>query len=371
MYASSALLWFQKDSRPEPGAPVPKPMNVSTDILEASYDSIGAAIEQLVARAPSSTLLVVGDVMLDEFVSGAVQRISPEAPVPVVEITGRRFAAGGAANVAANVAALGASSFIAGIVGDDEAARSLYRLLNSLSVESTAVLRDASRPTSCKTRIVAAGQQIVRIDHEVRSPLSDAVEAELITAAVIGLRKADACVISDYGKGVVSDRLVAALVAEAANRGVPVLVDPKGRDYRKYAGVTLVTPNVKEAELAASHPIADDADMIVAAGRIMDTARCQALLVTQGAFGMTLFRDGRNPVHSASFAHQVFDVTGAGDTVVATLALAMACGLTVDDAMLLANIAAGIVVAKPGTATASLGEIAHVVRDGHFRRPRQ
>jgi rfaE bifunctional protein kinase chain/domain len=182
------------------------------------------------------------------------------------------------------------------------------------------------------------------------------------------LRTSAACVISDYGNGVVSARLVAALVAEAAERQVPLLVDPKGHDYRKYAGVTLVTPNKKEAELAAAIPIASEDDLILAAGRIMQTASCPALLITQGAAGMTLFRTGPIPLHSASLAHQVFDVTGAGDTVVAMLALAMACGLAVQDAMLLANVAAGIVVAKPGTATASLDEIARSMPNGYHRR---
>jgi D-beta-D-heptose 7-phosphate kinase/D-beta-D-heptose 1-phosphate adenosyltransferase len=149
-----------------------------------------------------------------------------------------------------------------------------------------------------------------------------------------------------------------------------LLVDPKGHDYRKYAGVSLVTPNLKEAEHAAAHPIANDEGMSLAASRIMETARCPALLITQGASGMTLFRAGAPPVHSAALAHQVFDVTGAGDTVVAMLALSMACGLPVEEAMLLANIAAGIVVEKPGTATVSLAEIADLMRTGYHLRPR-
>ena len=346
------------------------PMNKPSAISEASYHSAEAALQQLMPRTADTRILVIGDVMLDEFVFGAVQRISPEAPVPIVEITGRRFAAGGAANVAANVSALGASAALAGVSGDDEAAASFHRVIGSLKLDPTAVLRDSSRPTSCKTRIVAGGQQIVRIDHESRAPLSEAVEASLIAAAVSELRTAAACVISDYGKGVVSARLVAALVAEAAGRKVPLLVDPKGHDYRKYAGVTLVTPNLKEAELAAALPIAGEEDMILAAARIMQTARCPALLVTQGASGMTLFRDGHPPLHTAALAHQVFDVTGAGDTVVAMLALGMAGGLTLEDAMLLANVAAGIVVEKPGTATVSMEELAELMQNGYHRRPR-
>ena len=247
-------------------------MNNPTAISEASYHAAESALEQLIPLAATTRILVIGDVMLDEFVFGGVRRISPEAPVPIVEITGRRHAAGGAANVAMNVAALGASAALAGVTGDDDAANSFHRILQTVNLDVSAVLRDPSRPTTCKTRIVAGGQQIVRIDHESGTPLPEAVEASLIAKAVAALRLAGACVISDYGKGVVSARLVEALVAEAAKRQVPIIVDPKGHDYRKYAGVTLVTPNLKEAELAAAHPIANDGEMILAAARIMETA---------------------------------------------------------------------------------------------------
>lgn len=342
-------------------------MNEPFSIEEASYHTAEGALEQVIAHAAGARILVLGDVMLDEFVFGSVRRVSPEAPVPIVEITGRRFAAGGAANVAANVAAMGASATLAGVTGDDNAADSFHNLVHPVNLDPSIVLRDRSRPTTCKTRIVAAGQQIVRIDHESRSPLSEDVEASLIAAAIAALRNAAVCVISDYGKGVVRPKLVAALVAEAAERKVPLVVDPKGHDYHKYAGVTLVTPNLQEAEVAAAHPITNNADMILAAARIMKTVGCPALLITQGASGMTLFREGRHPLHSASLAHQVFDVTGAGDTVVATLALGLACGLVLEDAMVLANVAAGIVVEKPGTATVSLSEMAELMRNGYHR----
>ncbi len=348
-------------------------------MAEASYQRADAALQHLLPRAAGSRVLVIGDVMLDEFVFGAVQRISPEAPVPVVEITGRRFAAGGAANVAANIAALGAGVALCGVTGEDEAGENFHCLLASIAPDSSPLrerpargeilpsarpaasvwvgLRDPSRPTISKTRIVAAGQQIVRIDHESREPLSEMLESELISAALAALKEAQACIVSDYGKGLVSARLVAALVSEAASRNVPVLVDPKGHDYSKYRGVTLVTPNLKEAEAAAAHPINNQHDMALAAARILETVACPSLLITQGASGMTLFRRGHDPLHSAALAHQVFDVTGAGDTVVAVLALGLATGLAIEDAMLLANVAAGIVVEKPGTATVSLDEM--------------
>ena len=337
-------------------------------IAEARYQDAGGALEQLRNATASARILVVGDLMLDEFVFGSVRRISPEAPVPVVEITGRRFAAGGAANVASNVAALQASVLLAGVTGVDEPASRLRQLLDGISLDSSCILSDGGRPTSCKTRIIASGQQIVRIDGESREALSESVQARLIAVAGLALSDVAACIISDYGKGVVSADLVAALVAQAAQRSIPVLVDPKGHDYSKYAGVTLITPNLKEAELAAAQPINTDDDMLHAAGRIMQTAKCPSLLITQGAAGMTLFRSGHDPLHSPALAHQVFDVTGAGDTVVAMLAVAMAHGLPVDDAMLLANVAAGIVVAKPGTATVTLDELSELMRNGYPRR---
>ena len=339
-------------------------------ITEASYHDAETALDRVIPNAAASRILVIGDVMLDEFVFGSVQRISPEAPVPIVEITGRRFAPGGAANVASNVAALGATALLAGVTGDDEAADGFHRVLDAPTLDTTAVLRDPGRPTSCKSRIVAAGQQIVRIDHESRASLSEPVEQSLITAAITALHGADACVISDYGKGVVSAKVVASLVKEARGKQIPVVVDPKGHDYRKYNGVSLITPNLKEAEIAAAHPISNDDDIVQAATRIIEVAHCDALLITQGASGMTLFREGHSPLHSAALAHQVFDVTGAGDTVVAMLALGMACGLPVEQAMLLANVAAGIVVEKPGTATVSLREITDLMRDGYHRRVR-
>ena len=335
------------------------PINPDQPILEASYHSAVDALPQVVAQASQARILVIGDLMLDQFVFGAVQRISPEAPVPIVEITGRRHAPGGAANVAANVAALGAQVSVSGITGDDPSAADLFALLKAARVDATPVLRDPARPTICKTRIIAAGQQIVRIDHENREPLPEATRSRLIEAALAALDGVGACIVSDYGKGLVSPELVAAVVDYASPRHIPILVDPKGHDYRKYTGVTLVTPNLREAELAAALPIAGHHDLLLAADRIMTTARCSALLVTQGPAGMTLFRPDAPPLHSAALARQVFDVTGAGDTVIATLALSLACGATLDDAMLLANIAAGIVVEKPGTATVSLEEIAH------------
>ena len=349
------------------------PIDPDQPILEASYQAAEAALPQVVARAPHSRILVIGDVMLDEFVFGSVQRISPEAPVPVVEITGRRHVPGGAANVASNVSALGARVFLAGVVGDDPAASNLCALLQEAGVNASSLIRDSARPTISKTRIVAAGQQIVRIDHESRESLSDETRARLIDTALESLNDVSACIISDYGKGLVSPQLVAAVVERAASRNIPVLVDPKGYDYLKYSGVTLVTPNLREAETAAAHPITNQFDLIFAADRILSIARSAALLVTQGPSGMTLFRPDEPPVHSAALARKVFDVTGAGDTVIATLALSLACGTTLDEAMLLANIAAGIVVEKPGTATVSLLEIADWLENGfhhiHHRSP--
>lgn len=339
-----------------------------TAIREADYDAASSALCQVFAKAGKTRVLVVGDLMLDEFVFGAVQRISPEAPVPVVEITGRRSTPGGAANVAANVVALGGSASLAGVTGDDSQANDFHRLLASIHVDGPGIICDPGRPTTCKTRIIAGVQQIVRIDYESREAVPEEVESELIAAARNALKNSSTCVISDYGKGVVTRRLVTALVESASQRGIPVLVDPKGHDYRKYEGVSLITPNVKEAEMAAGHPIGNQDDLVRAARRIMRMTASPALLITQGASGMTLFRQEGVAVHSASLARQVFDVTGAGDTVVAMLALALGSGIGMAEAMLLANIAAGIAVEKPGTATVALEEIEEFLQASHHER---
>jgi rfaE bifunctional protein kinase chain/domain len=308
-------------------------------------------------RFAGKRVLVVGDVMLDELVRGEVSRISPEAPVPVVEVTEERATPGGAANAAANVTSLGGRADLAGVVGDDAAGRTLRDLVAKTGAAVSAIVVDPARPTTRKTRIVARTQQVVRADHESRAPVPAAVTAALIEACVASLAHANACIISDYAKGVVTRELVEALVAAAAPRGIPVIADPKRKDFSVYRGVTLVTPNLLELETAVGHACHGDDEVVRAARELAAALEGGSVLVTRGAAGMTLVESERDPVHTHARARAVFDVTGAGDTVVGTLALALASGASAREAIEIASVAAGIVVSKLGTATTSAAEL--------------
>jgi D-beta-D-heptose 7-phosphate kinase/D-beta-D-heptose 1-phosphate adenosyltransferase len=302
-------------------------------------------------------VLVVGDVMLDEFIWGRVARISPEAPVPVVEVTGQSFHAGGAANVAANVRALGGEAVIAGVVGEDDAAERLRGLLLGSGIEPALAAAPGGRPTTVKTRIVAHHQQVVRADRERTDDIPEALEDGLVAQVARALPRCGALVLSDYEKGVVTPRLMGKVLALARRRRVPVLVDPKVRHFRLYRRVSLVTPNQKEAEQATGIAIRTDRDLRAAGERILKMLGCGAALVTRGEHGMSLFPAGGRAVHLPTAAREVFDVTGAGDTVIATLGLALCAGARLVDAAMLANHAAGVVVGKLGTATATPAEV--------------
>jgi D-beta-D-heptose 7-phosphate kinase/D-beta-D-heptose 1-phosphate adenosyltransferase len=307
-------------------------------------------------------VVVVGDVMLDELARGDVKRISPEAPVPVMEVTSRSHALGGAANAAANVASLGGRSTIIGLVGDDSGADTIDKLLTARSIASCLV-RDAGRPTTHKTRFVARGQQIVRIDQESRAEPDEAARARLLAFVDQTAATADAFVLSDYAKGAISSTVAAAVVAAATRRNVPVIADPKHRDLRHYRGVSVVTPNHGELEAAVGRTLVNDDDFAAAARDVLPLLEGGALLATRGADGMTLFENGKSPVHIKAAAKSVFDVTGAGDTVVATVAIALAAGASLTDAIVAASAAAGVVVSKVGTASVSPQELATALED--------
>jgi D-beta-D-heptose 7-phosphate kinase/D-beta-D-heptose 1-phosphate adenosyltransferase len=305
-------------------------------------------------------VVVVGDVMLDEFARGDVKRISPEAPVPVLEVTSRTHALGGAANAAANVASLGGKATLIGLVGDDISADVVDKLLGERSIGASLV-RDAKRPTTHKTRFVARGQQIVRIDQESRAEPSADIATKL--AAAVEAASADAFIVSDYAKGTVSEALVAVVVATAKKRGIPVVADPKHHDFTRYRGVSVITPNHGELELAVGRPLANEADFAEAAKQVLPRLEGGALLATRGADGMTLFEANKVPVHVRAAAKSVFDVTGAGDTVVATLAIALAAGEALPLAIEAASAAAGVVVSKVGTASVSPAELARALEE--------
>lgn len=302
-------------------------------------------------------VVVVGDVMLDELAHGDVKRISPEAPVPVLEVSTRSHALGGAGNAAANVASLDGSASLIGLIGDDNAGAVFEKILTERQIKSRLV-RAPGRPTTHKTRYVARGQQIVRIDHEVRSEPEPAIAAQLEAMISDAAASADAFILSDYAKGTLSASLIAHVVAVAAARKIPVVADPKHRSLARYRGVSVITPNHSELELAIGRSVNGDAEFAKAAVEVLPLLGGGALLATRGADGMTLFEASGTTTHVPAAARSVFDVTGAGDTVVATLALALAARIPLADAIHASSAAAGVVVSKHGTATVSPAELA-------------
>jgi rfaE bifunctional protein kinase chain/domain len=307
------------------------------------------ALFRFLDNAPSIRILVAGDVMLDAYISGSADRISPEAPVPVVGVSQRRYLPGGAANVAANILALGSRVALAGVTGVDDSAVRLRRELERTGVNMDALVEDAMRQTTTKTRITAAGQQIARFDEEDRSPLPEAAAALLRARCDDLLSNVDACVISDYAKGVVSDSFCRWLIGQAAKRNKPVVVDPKSRDLARYMGATVVTPNLKETAAAAGERIENSGDLERAVSLLLPNIAPSALLVTRGEDGMSLFEQRQTVRHLPALRNEVADVTGAGDTVAGVLAIALGLGFTLFDAASIANIAAGVAVGHPGT----------------------
>src|SRR5437764_7861381 len=315
--------------------------------------------DELLRRASERSIVVYGDVMLDEFVWGDVTRISPEAPVPVVEIRRESVRLGGAANVLSNLRALGVRSAVVGVVGQDRAGervRAELREAGALDAEESLIV-DVSRPTTVKTRIIAHSQLVVRADRERRAPVDGPVEERIVAALQKLLRGADALVVSDYDKGAVTPRVLDAVLPAAEVAGVLALVDPKIRNFDSYRPATLITPNHHEAlRLTNSEDDTDDG-MARAARSIRERVGCRSVLITRGERGMMLLGEDGEPVYVPTAAREVYDVTGAGDTVIATLAASLAAGATLVEAAMLANHAAGIVVGKVGTATASAEEL--------------
>jgi D-beta-D-heptose 7-phosphate kinase/D-beta-D-heptose 1-phosphate adenosyltransferase len=311
----------------------------------------------LTGRLAGRTVLIIGDVMLDHFVIGRVDRISPEAPVPVVRFEQEQYRLGGAANVAHNVSTLGGLPQLIGVVGDDPEAERLHDDLRRLAVGAAGIVRDQGRRTTRKLRVVTTrNQQVARIDYEddgeLASPLKEAILERIEQLAP----SADAILISDYLKGVVSHAVAAAAIAAAKRRGIPVLVDPKVPHIDYYAGATVITPNHHEAEAVTHIRIRTGADALAAARRFRDRAGCGSVLVTRGEHGMTLLGPDSDAELQAE-AREVSDVTGAGDTVIAAMTLALAAGATLTEAARLANRAAGIVVGRFGPATVTVEDL--------------
>jgi len=313
--------------------------------------------DEIVRAFAGKCILIVGDVMLDEYVWGKVRRISPEAPVPVLDFTHRTRQPGGAANTAANVLSLGGRALLGGVVGADSQGTQLLDLLRAAGGDVQGLVVVEGRWTTTKTRLLAHSQQVVRVDYERPDPLPAASEDELLDWARRQIGRIDACVLSDYAKGVVSARLAERFIRLARENGKPVLVDPKGTNFAKYRGATLVKPNLHEVERFLNHEVKEEAALVEAGRRLLDVLEGSAVLITRGSEGMCLFRADAPLVHLPSTAQAVYDVTGAGDTVAGTLALAMAAGAALEPAARLANQAAGIVVGKVGTAQVTPEEL--------------
>jgi D-beta-D-heptose 7-phosphate kinase/D-beta-D-heptose 1-phosphate adenosyltransferase len=307
---------------------------------------------ELLARMAGRRVVVVGDVMIDEWIWGRVSRISPEAPVPVVAVHDHSFTLGGSGNVASNLRALGAEVTFVGAVGNDAEGVRVRGLFDALGCDTSGLLVLDDRPTTRKTRVVAHNQQVVRADWESTAPLSDADRARVVAAVHHAVTGADAVVLSDYAKGLLHREIV-----EAALAAPVVVADPKPENVGLFAGVTCIAPNVGEAARASGVAIVDEASLERAARTLLERLGCRYVLVTRGEAGMSLFgRDGERE-QVPSVARTVFDVSGAGDTVVAVLTLALAARVPIATATRLANFAAGAVVEKLGTATASPAEI--------------
>lgn len=307
-------------------------------------------------------VLCIGDVMLDRYLHSSVSRISPEGPVPVARVARTDNIAGGVANVARNVAALGAQAKVAGVIGKDKPGDDLESMLAGESNVQALFIACGTRPTTEKIRYVAQGQQLLRADREDATPLTPELEEALLAVVSQEIAGCDVVVLSDYAKGVLTKNVLARTIELARAKGVPVVVDPKSSDFTRYSGATVITPNAKETYEATGIEPKDDQQAELAGLKALQSCKADALLVTRAEQGMSLVQADKPAFHIRATAHEVFDVVGAGDTVVATLAVCLGSGLPLERAATLANMAAGIVVAKSGTATVSIYELMEEIR---------
>jgi D-beta-D-heptose 7-phosphate kinase/D-beta-D-heptose 1-phosphate adenosyltransferase len=317
---------------------------------------MSAKYKDIIASLPERRLAVIGDSMLDRFLWGRVDRISPEAPVPVVRLESETTKLGGAANVAANICALGARAVLFGLTGRDEAAAQLDALLAAKGIDAAGLIATAARPTTIKTRILAHNQQVVRTDREDDRPVETGLVEQLV-AKLTELGPFDGFIISDYGKGLLTVEALAAFIAAGRAAGVPLVVDPKNGDFSQYRGVTSLTPNQKEAEQACAMSITDEPSLRFAGDRLLARTAAEAVLITRGEHGMALFEKGGAQHHLATEATTVYDVTGAGDTVIAVYTAALAAGAPFAAAADLANHAAGLAVRELGTTTVTAAQL--------------
>ena len=301
--------------------------------------------------------------MIDQYLWGNVSRISPEAPVPVVRLDREECRLGGAGNVVNNLVSLGAKAIPAGVRGDDRHGELLETLCRDAGIPTQSLVVAPHRPTTVKTRVIAHSQQVVRVDREIDDPPDKEVVTRLLESALAALERVQGLVISDYDKGGLSADLLAALLPAAAKRKLPIVIDPKVRLFRHYQPATVITPNAREAMEAIGQPARTDAEFETIGRRLLETVDCRYLLITRGERGMLLVSRGGSTLAIPATAREVFDVTGAGDTVAAVLALGLAAGASMEEAALLANRAAGVVVGRVGTATLTVQELLHTTKE--------
>ena len=309
-------------------------------------------LHKYIDRFSTTRILVVGDIVLDHYIWGKVSRISPEAPVPVVNVSKENLLLGGATNVVNNINALGGTVSVCGVIGHDEAGKQVVHLLRSQGIRTDGLIVEQDRPTTIKTRVIAHSQQVVRFDRETKLPIKADTHRRIFEHVQKQVGSGlDAIIISDYSKGVVTKELVRDIVRLAKKHGVIVSVDPKVNHFGMYSGVTILTPNAHEASIGSKIEIEDEKSLLKAGSFLLRQLKCAAVLITRGEHGMSLFEQKGSVIHIPTVAREVFDVTGAGDTVISALTLAMAAGANMVDAAKISNYAAGIVVGVVGTAT--------------------
>jgi D-glycero-beta-D-manno-heptose-7-phosphate kinase len=315
-------------------------------------------LTQYIPKFAKQRILVLGDLMVDKFVWGKVSRISPEAPVPVVEVTRESQAFGGAGNVANNITSLGGQAFLLGVVGNDTDAEQLIKGFQSKNISVEGIITDQSRPTTAKTRIIAQHQQVVRVDREIKGNFESRIQQAILSKLDDMVKRSDAIIISDYGKGVINGPVLKTAIKLAHRYCIPVTVDPKLEHFMDYKKVTCITPNLSEAIGGMRYKdVSEDKDIYELGRKILKKLNSSSVLITRGEKGMTLFQPGNKITHIPTRAKEVYDVTGAGDTVISVFTLALAAGASLPMAADISNFAAGLVVAKLGTATVTQEEL--------------
>ncbi|MEE8185874.1 MAG: D-glycero-beta-D-manno-heptose-7-phosphate kinase [Thermodesulfobacteriota bacterium] len=316
----------------------------------------------IIDKFKDARILVIGDLILDHFIWGNVRRISPEAPVPVVEVTSEDILLGGSANVVNNIHSLGGKCLVAGVAGRDEDGKKLLKLFKEKGIPFEGITLDRKRPTTIKTRVIAHNQQVVRFDREDKDKIEKETLDKVIKYVKKALKSTDLVIISDYAKGLITSTLMEETKTFASKLGKPIVLDPKVEHFNYYRGVTVVTPNNLEASLASGIDIVDGKSLHMAGEVLYNKLGCKALLITRGEHGMSIF-ESNEETHIPTVAREVYDVSGAGDTVVGVLGLALASGADFKEAAVLANYAAGIVVSKVGTATVGADEFRMVLKE--------